>query len=164
MDKPYLLSSLPSPSSFLHKQCEYMTDYSCIILQDTKHIALSLFLSLPHWLSLSLTHTHTQLRSRKFSSCQPFCHALHTLYITQKFLRKKIYKFFNRGNASISVVWWHNTSHTREFDTATRQSLKQISNFTRQSHIYGNYCRINVHIFLVYANICKTVVINLYSV
>jgi len=39
--------------------------------------------------------------------------------------------FSNRETASISVVWWHNTSHTREFAIATRLLLKENSNFTR---------------------------------
>ena len=34
--------------------------------------------------SPSHSHTHTHVRSRKFSTCQPFCHALHTLYITHR--------------------------------------------------------------------------------
>ena len=93
MDKLYLLSSLPSPSSFLHKQCEYTTDYSCIILQDTKHIALSLLLSLPHWLSLSLTHTHTCAQQEILHVPTLLSRTTHIIYNTQKFLRKKFTNF-----------------------------------------------------------------------
>ena len=43
--------------------------------------------------TLSLSHTH--VRSRKFSTCQPFWHALHTLYIKHSnFLEKKFLQVF----------------------------------------------------------------------
>ena len=42
-------------------------------------LSLSLPLSLPP--SHTNTHTHTHVHSRKFSTCQAFWHALHTLYI-----------------------------------------------------------------------------------